>query len=102
MSREPIRILLIGNDRSLIDARRLLLERAGFAVIEAGTEQDAMLRLQSTVIRGVVLCSTIDHLERQRITGNLRQMQPSLAIMWVSGRESHPADVVKWAKSQID
>jgi hypothetical protein len=102
MFKEPTRILLIGNDLSLICARRLLLEHAGFSVIEVQTEQDALLQLQSSVaVRGVVICSTIDHVERQRLTKDLRQVEPGLAVMWLSCRDNDPTEVVDWANLQV-
>ena len=96
-------ILLVDDDNAVRRLCRIILEQAGFAVIEADSAESA-LKLWATCSESIDLLVTDYHM--QGITGlqlavSLRLSRPKLGVLLISGgaiRESVPISIGFLAK----
>ena len=96
-------ILLVDDDNAVRRLCRIILEQAGFAVIEADSAESA-LKLWATWSESIDLLVTDYHmmgLTGLQLAVSLRSSRPNLGVLLISGgaiRESVPAFVVFLAK----
>jgi DNA-binding NtrC family response regulator len=75
-------ILIISRDRILQQTRRLILERAGYHVSSAHTEDEAIRFAEdSNAWNLVLLCHTVPEKSRLFLVGKLKELQPTLPIL---------------------
>lgn len=78
------RILSVGHDHHLLSLRSLVLESAGFDVIEAYTVSDALRLAQSDAVDLVLICHTIPKPEQKRLVAVIherRRLMPVLCVI---------------------
>jgi DNA-binding NtrC family response regulator len=81
---ENTRILSVGHDHHLLALRTLVLERAGFEVIEAFCVSDALRLAQSDAVDLVLMCHTIPRAEQKLLLAgirNRRRLMPVLSVI---------------------
>ena len=77
------RILSVGHDQHLLSLRSMVLETAGFAVIEAYSVSDALRLAQSDAVDLVLLCHTVPKSEQQRLLVAIRQRRRLMPVLCV-------------------
>jgi DNA-binding NtrC family response regulator len=77
------RILSVGHDQHLLSLRSMVLETAGFEVIEAYSVSDALRLAQSDAVDLVLLCHTVPRSEQQRVLSAIRQRRRLMPVLSV-------------------
>jgi DNA-binding NtrC family response regulator len=78
------RILSVGNDHHLLSMRTMLLENAGFDVIEAYSVSDAVRLAQSDTVDLVLVCHTVPKAQQKFLLSAIRarrRLMPFLCVI---------------------
>jgi signal transduction histidine kinase len=80
-------VLIIEDDRAVLQTTRILLQSLGVDSLEAGSKRDAIgvFGKNSDRINLVFLDATIDNLDNVKLLGLLRQHNPEIPVVIVSG-----------------
>jgi len=85
----PLTIVLsVGFDLSLLRARGLVLESAGYLVESASSVKEAVDRFQSGDFDLVLLCHSVPRKDRDRVTSLIRASGSRTPIVSISGNLS--------------
>ena len=76
-------VLSVGSDRHLLDLREQILQRAGFQVISAHNEAQAIQRMPERAFRALVLCHSLRKDAQQRLIRRFRKLYPGGRIVAV-------------------
>ena len=77
-------IFLYGNDVMLLSTRRIIFEKAGYAVFIAESFSHAMLVLMNHQIDVLVLCQTLSDHERSAVLETAHTLQPKIKYVSLS------------------
>ena len=77
------RILSVGHDRHLLSLRSILLESAGFGVIEAYSVSDALRLAQSDAVDLVLICDSLPKPEQKRLIATIRERRRLMPVLCV-------------------
>jgi DNA-binding NtrC family response regulator len=77
------RILSIGHDHHLLSLRSLVLESAGFDVIEAYSASDALRLAQSDAVDLVLICHTVPKAEQKLLIATIRNRRRLMPVLCV-------------------
>lgn len=77
------RILSVGNDHHLLPLRSMVLESAGFDVIEAYSVNDALRLAQSDAVDLVLICHTVPKQEQKRLIAAIRERRRLMPVLCV-------------------
>ena len=77
------RILSVGSDHHLLSLRSLVLESAGFDVIEAYSVTDALRLAQSDAVDLVLICHTVPKPEQKRLITAIRERRRLMPVLCV-------------------
>jgi DNA-binding NtrC family response regulator len=80
---ENTRILSVGHDHHLLSLRSMVLEAAGFDVIEAYSISDALRLAQSDAVDLVLLCHTVSKSEQARLMSAIRERRRLMPVLCV-------------------
>jgi DNA-binding NtrC family response regulator len=80
---ENTRILSVGHDHHLLSMRSMVLEAAGFDVIEAYAVSDALRLAQSDAVDLVLLCHTVPKSEQIRLVSAIRERRRLMPVLCV-------------------
>lgn len=80
---ENTRILSVGHDHHLLALRTLVLERAGFEVIEAFCVSDALRLAQSDAVDLVLMCHTVPKAEQKLLLAGIRNRRRLMPVLCV-------------------
>ena len=87
------RILSVGHDHHLLALRTLVLERAGFEVIEAFCVSDALRLAQSDAVDLALMCHTVPRSEQKLLLSGIRKRRRLMPILSVIAHDFvMPAD----------
>jgi DNA-binding NtrC family response regulator len=81
------RILSLGHDHHLLPMRTMLLENAGFDVIEAYSVNDALRLAQSDAVDLVLVCHTVPRAEQKLLVVGIRQRRRLMPILLVIAQD---------------
>ena len=81
------RILSLGRDKHLLSLRTILLENAGFEVIEAYSINDALRLAQSDAVDLVLVCHTVPRSEQSLLVSGIRQRRRLMPILSVIAQD---------------
>jgi len=75
-------ILAIGKDKSLQDTRIEILERAGYRVYSARTDQEAIVSLESQdSLDVVIICHSVPESRAHYLVARIRMSRPALPVL---------------------
>ena len=77
------RILSVGHDHHLLALRTLVLERAGFEVIEAFCVSDALRLAQSDAVDLVLMCHSVPRAEQKLLLAGIRNHRRLMPVFCV-------------------
>ncbi len=78
----PKSVLAISRDKALLNTRRFILERAGYHVSAAHTDDEAVRFIEaSNAFSLVLLCHSVPEKSRLFLVDILKEIQPSLPIL---------------------
>ncbi len=77
------RILSLGHDHHLLAMRTMLLEGAGFEVIEAYSLSDALRLAQSDAVDLVLVCDTVPKAEQKLLLASVRERRRLMPVLSV-------------------
>ena len=77
------RILSVGHDHHLLSLRSMVLEGAGFDVIEAYSVTDALRLAQSDAVDLVLICHTVPKPEQKRLIAAIRERRRLMPVLCV-------------------
>jgi hypothetical protein len=77
-------IFLYGNDVMLLNTRRIIFEKAGYAVFIAESFSHAMLVLMNHQIDVLVLCQSVDDDQRSKVLEAAPTLQPEIRFAVLS------------------
>jgi DNA-binding NtrC family response regulator len=77
------RILSVGHDHHLLSLRSIILESAGFDVIEAYSVSDALRLAQSDAVDLVLICHTLPKPEQKRLIAAIRERRRLMPVLCV-------------------
>ena len=88
------KILIYGNDLTLISTRHLVLERAGYRVLSATQFASAMLGLMNEHIDVLILCHSLRDEERRAMLETAHAITPDVkcVVLSFNGCEVPPGD----------
>jgi DNA-binding response OmpR family regulator len=86
-----VSVLAVGNDPALLRTRVLVLQAAGYLVIESARYEQALDIGTSDHIDAVILCHTLQGSESRQLIQGLRRARRMLPIIYVL--ENHFSDV---------
>ena len=78
-------ILAIGFDQSLMTIRDLVLQSAGYAVVEASSLKEAVDHFQSGDFDLVLLCHSVPAGDRERLASLIRASGSRIPIVSIAG-----------------
>jgi CheY-like chemotaxis protein len=78
-------VLAIGFDLSLMTIRDLVLQSAGYAVVEASSLKEAVDHFQSGDFDLVLLCHSVPAGDRERLTSLIRASGSRIPIVSIAG-----------------
>lgn len=90
-------ILHFGNDSLLAEARMLVLEDAGYDVVPADTQADALRFLRSRSVSLVIACHSVPPEELESTVRQIKQLRPRIPVMIV-----HVGGLVRPQRSTAD
>jgi hypothetical protein len=80
------RILLYGNDQTLLMKRRLILEKEGYRVFTAMKFGEAIQLTMPQTLDVLILCQSLSVKERNGVLATVREIAPSpKTSFWVTG-----------------
>jgi DNA-binding response OmpR family regulator len=89
------RILSVGHDHHLLALRTLVLESAGFEVIEAFCVSDALRLAQSDAVDLVLICHTVPKADQKLLLAGIRTRRRLMPVLCVIAHDFvTPADSV--------
>jgi DNA-binding response OmpR family regulator len=86
-------VLSVGLDPSLLRARNLVLQSAGYRVVSAHSVQEAVVQFEARDFDFVLLCQSIPAKERDGLTWWMRAFGTGIPVVSVAG-SLHSDDVV--------
>jgi hypothetical protein len=87
-------VIIYGHDPMLLRTRELLLERAGFEVRTSDQLHEAQEMLAARPVDLLILCHTVNAMERSAILDSAHAAQKNLAVLFLSADWQSP-DVAK-------
>jgi DNA-binding NtrC family response regulator len=81
------RILSVGHDHHLLSLRSLLLESAGFEVIQAYCVSDALRLAQSDAVDLVLVCHTVPKAEQKLLLNAIRKRRRLMPVLSVIAQD---------------
>ncbi len=86
-------VLCYGHDQILLETRKRILERAGYAVLSTSDQSTVEKELIGGNVSILVLCHTVTDINIATISSVLGQIKPPPAILCVTaGDDKHPFD----------
>jgi len=87
------RILSVGHDHHLLSLRTLVLESAGFEVIEVFSVSDALRLAQSDAVDLALICHTVPRAEQKLLLTGIRTRRRLMPVLCVIAHDLvKPAD----------
>jgi DNA-binding NtrC family response regulator len=80
-------ILCVGYEPSLLEARAMILRRAGYVVHEIAILEFALSKMESDSIDGVVMCHSIPQKQQQLFVAQIMHIRRLLPILCI---KNHP------------
>jgi len=77
------RILSVGRDHYLLSLRSMVLESAGFDLIEAYSVADALRLAQSDAVDLVLICHSVPKPEQKRLIAAIRERRRLMPVLCV-------------------
>src|SRR5262249_42516028 len=81
------RILSIGHDHHLLSMRSLVLESAGFAVIEAYSVSDALRLAQSDAVDLVLIISSVPKADQKLLVSSIRDRRRLMPVLCIIAQD---------------
>ncbi len=82
----PERILVVDDERPLRELTRRILSRDGYAVITAGSADEAIAACRTSGPLDLVLSDVVmPDLDGESLAARLREIQPGLSVLYMSG-----------------
>jgi CheY-like chemotaxis protein len=78
-------VLAVGLDPSLMTARMLVLQSAGYVVVRASSLKETVDHLQSGDFDLVLLCHSVPATDRERLTSLIRASGSRIPIVSIAG-----------------
>lgn len=90
----PVTILCIDDESAPLDMRRELLQRAGYRVLTATSEADALETFRSKAVDAVVLDYWLPGTNGIKVATAFKSLKPHIPIIMLSGSETILDEVV--------
>lgn len=80
------RILICGDEPSLLETRYMVLERAGFAVVSTCTREEIASLPQEPTFRLAVIGRMLSDEDREAIVDDIRRRWPAIRILFLTSQ----------------
>jgi PAS domain S-box-containing protein len=87
----PATVLLVEDDELIRASTSDMLQAAGYLVIDAGSAEDALVALQTTMIDVLVSDVNLPSMNGPELAGRARAIRPSIGVVFATGDRHAPA-----------